>query len=69
MKDATGKTFYTDFKKPEGTFSMQAPAAGKYSYCFSNEMSTYSRKVLSSVSCQPVRLVADADVSASTCTG
>ncbi|RSH81533.1 p24 complex component [Saitozyma podzolica] len=42
-----GEVVYTNFKEPQGTFSLTAEVAGRYTYCFSNEMSTYARKVLS----------------------
>ena len=46
VTEPRGDTIYTNFKQPQGTFSMSAERGGRYSYCFSNEMSSYSRKVL-----------------------
>ncbi|KAL7421497.1 p24 complex component [Cryptotrichosporon argae] len=42
-----GNVIYTSHKEPQGTFSLAAEIAGQYTYCFSNEMSSYSRKTLS----------------------
>ncbi|CAD6566911.1 MAG: p24 complex component [Tremellales sp. Tagirdzhanova-0007] len=42
-----GETIYTNFKEPQGTFSLAADRDGRYTYCFSNEMSSYSRKIVS----------------------
>lgn len=47
VKDPSGKTIYSSFKEPQGTFSMTVEKPGKFLYCFSNEMSSYARKVLS----------------------
>jgi len=47
VTEPRGQTIYTSFKKPEGTFSLAADYAGRYTYCFSNEMSSYARKFLS----------------------
>ncbi|WWC93942.1 hypothetical protein V866_000780 [Kwoniella sp. B9012] len=47
VTDPQGKTIYTHHKKPQGSFSMSADRSGKFTYCFSNEMSSYARKVLS----------------------
>ena len=33
---------------------MEAAGQGRYTYCFSNEMSTYARKILRYVCCLPV---------------
>lgn len=49
VKDPTGSTIYSSFKEPQGTFSMTVEKSGKFIYCFSNEMSSYARKVLSYV--------------------
>ena len=43
-------TIYTNYKKSQGSFSLAAERPGRYSYCFSNEMSSYARKVLRYVS-------------------
>lgn len=57
MKEPNGATIYTSFKEAQGTFSMTAERSGRYIYCFSNEMSSYARKVLRQVhSCAPNRL-------------
>ncbi|WVR07301.1 hypothetical protein IAU60_004342 [Kwoniella sp. DSM 27419] len=45
--DPQGKSIHSQHKKPQGSFSLSADSAGKFTYCFSNEMSTYARKVLS----------------------
>ncbi len=46
MTEPRGEVIYTNFKEPQGTFSLAADRSGRYTYCFSNEMSSYSRKVL-----------------------
>ncbi|ORX36898.1 supernatant protein factor, C-terminal domain-containing protein [Kockovaella imperatae] len=45
--DPTGKTFYSQYKQPTGSLSMEAASSGKYEYCFDNTMSTFSTKTLS----------------------
>ncbi|EIW70856.1 hypothetical protein TREMEDRAFT_19193, partial [Tremella mesenterica DSM 1558] len=47
VTEPLGETIYTSFKQSQGTFSIQATQAGRYTYCFSNEMSSYARKILS----------------------
>ncbi|WVQ82445.1 hypothetical protein IAT38_004573 [Cryptococcus sp. DSM 104549] len=47
VMDPQGKTIYSLHKRPQGSFSLAADGGGRFSYCFSNEMSTYARKVLS----------------------
>lgn len=37
---------YKSNKESQGTFSTTANIAGRYSYCFSNEMSSYARKTV-----------------------
>lgn len=41
-----GSTIYSIHRKPQGSFDMEAAGSGRYTYCFSNEMSTYARKIL-----------------------
>ena len=41
-----GDTIYTNFKKSQGSFELTAQHPGKYTYCFSNQMSSYARKIL-----------------------
>ncbi|KAI9639537.1 putative COPII-coated vesicle protein [Dioszegia hungarica] len=45
--EPSNEVIHTHFKESTGSFSMEASRTGRYTYCFSNEMSTYARKVLS----------------------
>ncbi|KAI5454946.1 p24 complex component [Naganishia albida] len=47
LTDPTDQVLSSIYRKPTGTFSFTAKKDGRYTYCFSNEMSTLSPKVLS----------------------
>lgn len=42
-----GNTISTQSKQAQGTFSTTATSTGRYTYCFSNEMSSYATKTVS----------------------
>lgn len=44
--DESGKTLYTVQKKQYDSYSFTTQAAGVYKFCFSNEFSTFSHKVV-----------------------
>lgn len=43
----SGQTIVTQTKQSQGTFSTTATSSGRYTYCFSNEMSSYATKTVS----------------------
>ncbi|GHJ88458.1 hypothetical protein NliqN6_4860 [Naganishia liquefaciens] len=47
LVDPASNVLSSIHKKPTGTFAFTAKTDGRYTYCFSNEMSTLSPKVLS----------------------
>ncbi|KAJ9112154.1 hypothetical protein QFC20_002335 [Naganishia adeliensis] len=47
LTDPTDQVLSSIHRKPTGTFAFTAKKDGRYTYCFSNEMSTLSPKVLS----------------------
>ncbi|KAJ9106251.1 hypothetical protein QFC21_001396 [Naganishia friedmannii] len=47
LHDPTDEILSSIHRKPTGTFAFTAKKDGRYTYCFSNEMSTLSPKVLS----------------------
>ena len=46
LYDETGKTLYTVQKKQYDSYSFTAQTEGVYKFCFSNEFSTFSHKVV-----------------------
>ncbi|CAM5146082.1 unnamed protein product [Eretmochelys imbricata] len=46
VEDPNGKTLYKEAKKQYDSFSHRAEAAGVYTFCFSNEFSTFSHKTV-----------------------
>jgi hypothetical protein len=46
LKDPTLEVLSTIHRKSTGTYSFTATKDGRYEYCFSNEMSSVSPKVL-----------------------
>ncbi|WVN88179.1 uncharacterized protein L203_103380 [Cryptococcus depauperatus CBS 7841] len=47
VSDPQGSVINSQYKRPQGSFSISADKGGKFTYCFSNEMSTYASKTLS----------------------
>lgn len=47
LSDPKGKMLSTIHRRPTGTFAFTADEDGRHTYCFSNEMSSVSPKVLS----------------------
>jgi hypothetical protein len=50
LTDPRGTVLSSQHKQPTGTYSFTAKDDGRHTYCFSNEMSSMSPKVLRSVS-------------------
>uniref|UniRef100_A0A674J5K4 Transmembrane p24 trafficking protein 3 n=1 Tax=Terrapene triunguis TaxID=2587831 RepID=A0A674J5K4_9SAUR len=46
VEDPNGKTLYKEAKKQYDSFSHRAEVAGVYTFCFSNEFSTFSHKTV-----------------------
>jgi len=46
LYDESGKTLYTVQKKQYDSYSFTAQSEGVYKFCFSNEFSTFSHKVV-----------------------
>uniref|UniRef100_A0A8C0GWV3 Transmembrane p24 trafficking protein 3 n=1 Tax=Chelonoidis abingdonii TaxID=106734 RepID=A0A8C0GWV3_CHEAB len=46
VEDPNGKTLYKEAKKQYDSFSYRAEVAGIYTFCFSNEFSTFSHKTV-----------------------
>ncbi|AFR92202.2 COPII-coated vesicle protein [Cryptococcus neoformans C23] len=47
VTDPQGKVIHTKNKQPQGSWSITASQEGRFTFCFSNEMSSYTTKTLS----------------------
>jgi len=47
LEDPSNTALQKDLKSPTGTVSITAEADGRYTYCFSNEMSAMQDKIIS----------------------
>ncbi|OWZ60417.1 COPII-coated vesicle protein [Cryptococcus neoformans] len=47
VTDPQGKVIHTKNKQPQGSWSITASTEGRFTFCFSNEMSSYTTKTLS----------------------
>ncbi|WFD30222.1 p24 complex component [Malassezia sp. CBS 17886] len=47
VSDPTGRLLFQQIRKDTGTYDFVAESDGRYTYCFSNEFSTVSDKILS----------------------
>lgn len=46
LQDPTSATLSSIYRKSTGTYALTAAKDGRYTYCFSNEMSSVSPKVV-----------------------
>ncbi|SRR5258707_15269821 len=51
LEDPSNTALQKDLKSPTGTVSITAEADGRYTYCFSNEMSAMQDKIIRYIRC------------------